>query len=87
MTAMKITPSIAQALPFVLQSMMVAATMDANHDGKISTEEGKAAAKAEVQAVLANFPQLRESFGKDPEKLDRVADKIIELAAEFVHGS
>lgn len=84
---MKVNVSLMQALPFVLQSLMVISTADANRDGKISTEEGVAAAKAEVQAVLASFPQLRAGFVADPAKIDRVAEKLIDLAAEFVHGS
>jgi len=83
---MTVNVSLMQALPFVLQSLMVISTADANRDGKISTEEGVAAAKAEIQAALAAFPQLRGNF-TDPAKVERVAGKIIDLASEFVHGS
>lgn len=84
---MKINIGLLKALPLVMQTLLVIGNVDQNRDGKISTEEGKAAAKAEVQVILGTFPELRENFKNDPAKIDRIAEKLIELASEFVKGS
>ena len=83
---MKFNTNVFKAIAVVTQSMMIASTVDADGNGKISTEEGKAAAKAEIRVILGAFPELRGNF-KDPAKVERVAEKLVDLAGEFIHGS
>lgn len=67
-----------------MSTAAVVSGADANHDGKVSGQELVNAARQEILALSAVFPEIAAALRTDPTKLARVTDKLADLASEFV---
>lgn len=71
-------------LPLAMQTVAVVANADQNRDGKYATPEIIEACRQEVQAVCMSFPEISEKLKMNPEKMQRVVDRLVAFVQEVV---
>lgn len=65
-------------IPFLMDSLVLVANIDANHDGTVDGKEKMNLAKAELVNILKSYPELNAKFNLEPAKTEAFLGKLVE---------